>query len=295
MSELRNAASDPRSPSTVTLSTVTAPSLPVASGVTRPRRSRGAARTLLRAGLSLLPGLLLGVGCMSEDTTDPALEGDTSVGQGSTNNASTGGATSQGAGGSAPGGSSSVAGSSQQSTGAGGNMSVLDAAPGETGIFVGMTAAHNAARQSLELDPPLPDLTWSEELADFAQEWADTLVNTENCGTIFHRTQNMYGENIAFKGSAPLRVEYAPEEAVESWFSEIDCWEYGTIRGTESCEPQCIGDLNSTGCGHFTQIAWRNSREVGCGYATCQDGRFTNEVWVCNYDPPGNYIGQTPY
>jgi pathogenesis-related protein 1 len=240
-----------------------------------------------------------------DETADPALEGDTSsVGQGPAN-AGTGGISQgaggsqnvamTGAGGSAQGGSSSVGGSGQLPAGGAGNSSMLEAAPGETGIFVGMTAAHNAARLSLNLDPPLPDLTWSQNLADFAQEWADTLVNAENCGSIFHRTQNMYGENIASRGTTPFRVEYAPEEAVESWFAEIDCWEYGTIRGTESCDSACTDKLFASGCGHFTQIAWRNSRQVGCGYATCQDGPRTNEVWVCNYDPPGNYVGQTPY
>jgi hypothetical protein len=179
--------------------------------------------------------------------------------------------------------------------GSSGNMSLPDAAPGETGILVGMTEAHNAARRSLDLDPPLPDLTWSEDLAEFAQEWAENLVNDQNCGTIFHRMQSTYGENIAFRGSRPLRVEYAPEEAVESWFSEIDCWDYGTIRGSESCDSVCISELNSTGCGHFTQIAWRNTREVGCGYATCDADGWTNEVWVCNSDPPGNFVGQTPF
>jgi uncharacterized protein YkwD len=307
MSELRNAASEPRSPSTVTASP-----LPVLNPVSHPRRPRGAARTLLGAALWLLPGLLLGAGCLGEDDTgDPALEGDDSIAQGSTNRAGSGGTTAQGAGGSqssmtgtggsqsgssSAGGSSSAAGSGQQPMGAGGAMSSLDAAPGETGIFVGMTAAHNAARQSLQLDPPLPDLAWSESLADFAQEWAETLVNDENCGTIFHRTQSMYGENIATRGNKPLRVEYPPEDAVESWFSEIDCWEYGTIRGTESCDSACTDELNASGCGHFTQIAWRNSRALGCGYASCQDTQgFFREVWVCNYDPPGNYVGQAPY
>jgi pathogenesis-related protein 1 len=30
---------------------------------------------------------------------------------------------------------------------------------------------------------------------------------------------------------------------------------------------------------------------VGCGVA--RSGR--TEVWVCNYDPPGNYVGERPY
>lgn len=40
--------------------------------------------------------------------------------------------------------------------------------------------------------------------------------------------------------------------------------------------------------GHFTQIVWRESRELGVGMARNRAG----EVFiVANYDPPGNYIG----
>jgi pathogenesis-related protein 1 len=44
-------------------------------------------------------------------------------------------------------------------------------------------------------------------------------------------------------------------------------------------------------CGHYTQIVWAGTREVGCAVAT-GGGR---QVWVCNYDPPGNWIGKRPY
>jgi hypothetical protein len=167
------------------------------------------------------------------------------------------------------------------------------AAPGETGIFVGMTAAHNAARAQLGLDEALPDLQWSTELAEIAQDWSDNL--TSECGTIEHRMPNSYGENIAMRGSTRLTQPFSPEEAVDGWNAEVACWDYGTISGTESCDAQCAAGLNSNGCGHYTQLVWRNTRRVGCGYSTCQGGQFTYEIWVCNYDPPGNYIGQTPY
>ena len=44
--------------------------------------------------------------------------------------------------------------------------------------------------------------------------------------------------------------------------------------------------------GHYTQVIWKNSTEVGCGSALSKSGAF---FFVCNYDPPGNYIGQKPY
>ena len=44
-------------------------------------------------------------------------------------------------------------------------------------------------------------------------------------------------------------------------------------------------------CGHYTQLVWNDTREVGCAVAS-EPGR---EVWVCNYDPPGNWVGERPY
>ena len=44
-------------------------------------------------------------------------------------------------------------------------------------------------------------------------------------------------------------------------------------------------------CGHYTQVVWRKSLRVGCGMATCG----ATEVWVCNYDPAGNWDGERPY
>ena len=296
---------------------------PVAPPSYCPRSSR----TLLRATLGLLPWLLLGAACLDEKSSpdDSSSEGGSEVvGQDPMTNAGAGGSAATGTGGTsgtAPMTPAGGSGGSSPATSSGGMSSLGDggqsgavgllgpfpAEPGETGIFVGMTAAHNAARAELsteeDLNPPLPDLSWSQDLADYAQEWADTLANATNCGGIFHRDQHMYGENIAWQGSKPLRGEYAPERAVSSWVAEVACWQYGTILGngaptakSESCDATCIDKQNSSGCGHYTQVIWRNTKQVGCGYAQCIDKNgFTDEIWVCNYNPPGNFVGQTPY
>lgn len=163
----------------------------------------------------------------------------------------------------------------------------------EAGVFVGVTEAHNAARGALGASAALGALEWSEELAVFAQQWSDSLA--ERCGTIEHRDQDGFGENIALRGSSRVVEPFSGEEAVAGWVAEDACWDYGTIRGSERCDSACIEGLNSNGCGHYTQVVWRDTRFVGCGYSTCERQDITFEIWVCNYDPPGNYIGQAPY
>jgi pathogenesis-related protein 1 len=130
-----------------------------------------------------------------------------------------------------------------------------------------MLAAHNAVRATQSIRP----LIWSDKLAAHAQNWADTLLAR---GEFIHRPNSPYGENL-------FEIEGArasPEEVVGAWSSESRDYDYAANR----CRKVC---------GHYTQIVWASTKEVGC--AVARNAR--REIWVCNYDPPGNYIGKRPY
>jgi pathogenesis-related protein 1 len=143
----------------------------------------------------------------------------------------------------------------------------------EPGRLAGITAAHNETRSELGL----PALVWDAEVARFAQVWADKLKR-RNCD-LQHRPRKgadaqKYGENIF--GAAGKQSSAA--EVVGEWVAEVKDYDAKTNK--------CRGV-----CGHYTQVVWRKSQRLGCGMATCGDA----EVWVCNYDPPGNFLGQRPY
>lgn len=44
--------------------------------------------------------------------------------------------------------------------------------------------------------------------------------------------------------------------------------------------------------GHYTQMVWNYTREVGAGVAYCPGGGI---VVVASYHPAGNIIGSVPY
>ncbi len=132
----------------------------------------------------------------------------------------------------------------------------------------GITEAHNIYRRALHI----PELVWNNQLAAYAQEWANSLKN-QGC-RMKHRPNNPYGENLAWAMGKTL----TPQEVVQMWYSEVKDYDYAS----NTCRNVC---------GHYTQVVWKNSKRLGCGIARCGN----SEVWVCNYDPPGNYIGERPY
>ena len=40
------------------------------------------------------------------------------------------------------------------------------------------------------------------------------------------------------------------------------------------------------------QVVWQDSEQVNCGYTTFVKNGFNSYYVVCQYYPPGNYIGQ---
>lgn len=130
-------------------------------------------------------------------------------------------------------------------------------------------AAHNSYRHQVGT----PALTWSERLAARAQQWATYLIEEGRYGL---RRDGLFGENLfEITGSSPAA---SPEDVVAAWASEKSSYH----RDTNICTGRC---------GHYTQVVSQGSRLLGCGTARNR----TREVWVCNYDPPGNIVGERPY
>jgi pathogenesis-related protein 1 len=142
-------------------------------------------------------------------------------------------------------------------------------ASGATPFAREMLEAQNAVRSRAGVPP----LEWSDRLAGVAQTWARRLLKT---GKFRHTAHSPYGENLFEIRGASAK----PSRVVDNWASEAADYDYAR----NTCRHVC---------GHYTQIVWRDTKQVGCGVAR---GRArAREVWVCEYDPPGNWVGQRPY
>ncbi|ORX57569.1 PR-1-like protein [Hesseltinella vesiculosa] len=104
-----------------------------------------------------------------------------------------------------------------------------------------------------------PPLKWDTKVAAYAQKW------TSHC--VFQHSQGQYGENLAMGYS-----NWA--DAITAWYDEYKQYSYNNPGFGEST-------------GHFTQVVWRTSTKLGCGVSSC-NGR---PIYSCNYNPPGNMIG----
>lgn len=129
----------------------------------------------------------------------------------------------------------------------------------------GIVEAHNRHRAA-HCAPPL---AWSSELAATAQRHAERL-RSGGCNLV--HSQGPYGENLF--GASPAG-QATPDVVVDDWYNEVTAY-----------------DMRHPGfgmrTGHFTQVVWKDTTRVGCAVARCQD----SDVWVCNYDPPGNIADQ---
>jgi len=142
-------------------------------------------------------------------------------------------------------------------------------------------AAHNRERRQVKVS----DLAWDDSLARLAADWARHLCRSgKGLVALEHRPRGpgSAGENLWAGFSSEAR-SFSITEAVQAWAAERKYFDLRTGR--------CRGGE----CGHYTQVVWHSTTQVGCALATCPGSGLSATVWVCNYAPAGNFIGERPY
>ena len=139
-------------------------------------------------------------------------------------------------------------------------------------------AAQNRYRAEVNVTP----LTWSDNLSAQAQKCADfNAANFLKQGTTKHCPTPGNGQNIALATSSS---HLTSPQMVDLWGNEKRYFingEFPSVSSTGS--PAAVG--------HYTQMIWQNSSEVGCGEA----GAGGNNILVCDYSPQGNINGTVVY
>jgi len=182
-----------------------------------------------------------------------------------------------------------------------GRFQLLAPAPARTTVLAGETANivpgdYLEEANAWRAEVGAPALEWDETIAKVSQAWADHL-ESQGCDMV-HSTgewqKNAYkeaggpeealGENIAWACCSDPPTQDG-KQVVDMWASEKKSYAYGAL-GDE-----CTSHDGGT-TGHYTQLVWAESQKMGCGMATCGD---KGTVWVCNFFPAGNWMGQAPF
>lgn len=137
-------------------------------------------------------------------------------------------------------------------------------------------ATHNHERAQIGVPP----LRWNPALAESAETWAEHLASTgrfEHAPEVAARPE---GENLW----AGTRGRFTPEAMTAAW-----------IREKQHFQPGAFPNNSKTGrvedVAHYTQLVWRDTREVGCAVAAGQH----EDILVCRYANAGNYRGERPF
>jgi uncharacterized protein YkwD len=144
------------------------------------------------------------------------------------------------------------------------------------GFARALLAEHNSERDRAGV----PRLAWSGKLAHEAYQWAEVLARE---GSMRHAPRDVSGgagENL-WMGAAGY---YGPDSMIGAFVDEKRVFVHGTF-------PKVSKTGRWQDVGHYTQVVWRDTKEVGCAVARGDRDDFL----VCRYWPAGNWMGQAPF
>ncbi|KAJ5793996.1 Ves allergen [Penicillium paradoxum] len=140
---------------------------------------------------------------------------------------------------------------------------------------------HNIHRSTHGADA----LTWSDSLTESAKTLAMRCVYEHDTSI----GERQYGQNIGYGIEQSKVGEQIISQMMYSDEEPLFSGLYG------QANPDMTNFLD---WGHFTQIVWKDTREVGCYTYTCaslKEGESSipnSPFTVCNYFPAGNYEGE---
>lgn len=124
--------------------------------------------------------------------------------------------------------------------------------------------AHNEKRALHGVQP----LAWNNTLAQYASDYAARTFSCDDVKLV--HSHGPYGENLAAGYSGG-------DKPVQAWYDEIKLYDWSSPSFSEAT-------------GHFTQLIWKSSEQVGCAKVSCDNS--WSQYTICEYsNSRGNVVG----
>lgn len=139
-------------------------------------------------------------------------------------------------------------------------------------------------------------LQWNDEIAKFAQRWADQCPSYPNGHDKNRKSPSLpnhglnggfVGQNVAWGIDMAPTFDYQLADRVQQWYDEVNDWDTSEIGNFTQKD---FGKI-----GHYSQLVWAKTQYVGCGATYYKDADYYKKILVCNYYPSGNVPGQPVY
>ncbi|XP_044025940.1 cysteine-rich venom protein TEL1-like isoform X2 [Siniperca chuatsi] len=128
---------------------------------------------------------------------------------------------------------------------------------------------HNALRRDVQPTASnMLKMSWNNEAAASAQRWANTCSMKHSPDNSRKISTGDCGENL-YKSS----YKNTWCKVIQSWYDEVKDWRYG------------VGAINGGVIGHYTQVVWYRSNQIGCAMAYCPNSEY-EYFYICHYCPP---------
>jgi uncharacterized protein YkwD len=140
---------------------------------------------------------------------------------------------------------------------------------------------HNYYRKHHQVGP----MYLTAKLNEYSQKYAETLAEINE---MEHSTNDQLykiygdwtGENLYTYWTSISNLTLTGADAVDSWYKEIFDYDF------KKCDTK-----NGKAIGHFTQLVWKGSTQLGIGVAK---NKKNNVYVVANYHKGGNVVGNYP-
>jgi len=133
-------------------------------------------------------------------------------------------------------------------------------------------------------------LVWNDELAVTAQRLADQCTFGHDKNRV-KADGTSAGQNLYWSGSSQQNsfdeLMQTVTDGVMEWYMEVEDPGYNS------------NDINPFqspgGAGHYTQVVWAESEEIGCGFTYYKEDGWFNQLVFCNYAETGNFLDEAMY